>query len=757
MSGRWVNLHMDSQTQSSAAAAAIQNVGSVESTQGNQQELARLFRSSKLILESRTEADVFEVSGRILKDASFPVILAAVRAEDLEILTVADAPNLVGQTVEFQRYIRTDRNDLKKMFLGGVMISEVRAGNIPAPLLSIAQRLGFESAAYLPITRGTELAAIIVLGAIKQGLTIALIQPYINLADLISATLEKIQFASLTSQRLTEMEALASISQAVSSSKDLEGFFHTLHEEVRSNIGDYSFTVALYDEQKNTIRIPYNFDEIQLTAVEPFPLGEGLTSVLIHSRQPLMLVEDTERQAIQLGAKVIGKAARSWMGAPMIVQNKVIGALIIQDLDNEHAFNEENLRFFHAMAAQVAGVINNVHLLDESQHRALQLETAAEIARDISGSLDVDELLVKSVNLIRERFIFYDAAIFLIDQPGEFAVIREATGDAGIQLKRLGHKIAVGSKSIVGYVSGRGERLIVNDTSKDVTYYPNPLLPNTRAEAAIPLKVGDRILGVVDVQSEHPYAFTEDNLRSMQLLSDQLAIAIVNTELFAETQEHLSQHRLLHHITTAAASGTTLDEALEGAVNGLQVTLGGDRVAILLADRNEMILEVKALVGYSEDVAKLKIPFGSGISGWVAAHRRALRVNDVGKDSRYIQASPNTRSELAIPLIYRNELLGVLNVESELLDAYTENDEEMLGTLGGSLAAIIANARLLEQIREKAERDRIIYEITGKIRKSSDIQSILATTANELTKIVGAKSTKIEVTPQGRALNEVEN
>jgi GAF domain-containing protein len=326
-------------------------------------------------------------------------------------------------------------------------------------------------------------------------------------------------------------------------------------------------------------------------------------------------------------------------------------------------------------------------------------------------------------------------------------MIREATGDAGAQMKRSGYKIGIGSKSIVGFVSGRGEQLVVNDTAKDATYYANPMLPDTRAEAAIPLKVGERILGALDIQSIKPYAFSEDNLRSLQILADQLAIAVVNTELFAETQEHLSQHRLLHHITTTAASGTTLEEALESAVNGLQVTLGGDRVSILLADRDKKMLDIKASMGYAEDITTVQIPIGSGVTGWAAAHRRSLRVTNVNEDPRYIQISSNTRSELAIPLIYRNELLGVLNVESEQFEAYTENDEEMLGTLGGSLAAIIANARLLEQIRLQAERERVIYEVTSNIRRSTDIQSILMTTASELTRVTGARYAKIQVKP----------
>jgi len=458
-----------------------------------------------------------------------------------------------------------------------------------------------------------------------------------------------------------------------------------------------------------------------------------------------MLVEDTEKRAVAMGAKITGKPALSWLGVPLLARGEAIGAIIIQDLEHENSFDSADLRFMVSVATQVSGAIYNVILINESKKSALQFETAAEIARDISSSLDLDELLEKAVELIRSRFDFYHASIFLKDLPGEFVVIREATGEAGAQLKRAGHKLGIGSKSIVGFVAGKGEPLIVNDTSRDATYQLHPLLPETRSEASLPLKVGDRIVGVLDVQSNQTYAFSEDNLRTLQILADQLAIAVVNTELFAETQEHLAQHRLLHHITTTAASGTTLDEALQSAVNGLQVTLGGDRVAILLADREKKELEVRAAVGYASAVFDLRIPVGSGITGWAAAHRRTLRINNVLQDTRYIEGSSNTRSEMAIPLVYRSELLGVLNVESEQSAAYAENDEELLGTLGGSLAAIIANARLLEQIRSQAERERILFEISDKIRRTTDMETILATTVSELTRAVGANSARIKI------------
>jgi GAF domain-containing protein len=550
--------------------------------------------------------------------------------------------------------------------------------------------------------------------------------------------------------RLQELEAIAATSQSISSTTELSDLYKILHEHIRKTIGEVGFLVALFDKETNSIQIPYMFERgnNEITSLEPFPLGEGLTSILIRTRQPLMLIEDTEKRAIALGARIVGQPAKSWLGAPLVTGGEPTGAIIIQDTENERAFDESDLRFITTLASQVAGAIHNTRLLQETKFRAIQLQTAAEIARDISGSLELGDLLYKAVNLIRDHLNYYHAAVFLVDHNNEYATIREATGEAGAQMKRAGHKLAVGSKSIVGFVTSSGEPLVVNDTTRDATYYANPLLPDTRAELAIPLRVGTRIIGALDVQSTTAYSFTDETINVLRILADQLAIAVVNSELFAETQEHLAQHRLLHHVTTAAA-GTTLDEALSSAVQGLQVTLGGDRVSILLANREKRGLEVKSAVGYGDDVSHIKVGFGKGITGWVAEHKLTQRIDDVTKDPRYIRVGSDVVSELAIPLVYRNELLGVLNVESDQPAAYNENDEEMLGTLGGSLAAIIANARLLEQIRRQIDRERLLYEVTSKIRRFTDTESIMETTVSELSKALGAQHAQIKINPPG--------
>ena len=619
---------------------------------------------------------------------------------------------------------------------------------IPESLLEYPRQLGCETAAYVPILQEGRLRGLVLIGARgDQVIDDDVVDAFARTIRLTIASLvpSAVPAEPAEDRRGLEAQALNALLTAAASVKDMRSFFAAIHEQVRAVVGDHGFLIALYDPKTNSISLPYLFEDGRFSSIDTFPLGEGLTSILIRTNEPLLLVEDTMRRAAAMGAKVTGKPAQSWLGVPVAAQGETIGAIIIQDLEKEHAFDEDDLQFVKAVAAQVSSTIYNIRVLEESRRIALHFETASEIARDISSSLDLDELLKKATDLIRSRFEFDHAAVFLKDASGEFAVIREATGEAGAQMKRAGHKLGIGSKSIVGYVAGNGELLVVNDTDRDATYYANPLLQDTRSEVAIPLKIGDRIVGVLDVQSKKAYGFSSDNLRILQILADQLAIAVVNSELFAETQEHLAQHRLLHHITTTAASGTTLDEALQSAVNGLQVTLGGDRVAILLADREKRVLQVRAVVGFADDVFDLRINVGSGITGWAAAHRRSLRVNNVQEDPRYIAGSLNTRSEMAVPLIYRSELLGVLNVESEQLSAYTETDEELLGTLGGSLAAIIANARLLEQIRSQAERERVIFEITDKIRRTTDMQTILTTTVSELTRAVGANRAHIKV------------
>jgi|APSaa5957512622_1039677.scaffolds.fasta_scaffold01900_4 GAF domain-containing protein/HAMP domain-containing protein len=733
-------------TLSNQIATAIQNVSLFESSDVNLHELDRLYRASRDIAQEKTTDGVLEVTSRILGDSPFLTTFFVPKGKGIGIFAASD-PDYEISRFNLAEFIDIPLTQIAEgIKVEGMLVELDRNTPFPKAFIDISRKIGAQAISLLSIKQGDTIKAIVVIGArSKDHLTQTAIHPYVNLIEMVSITLDKIQAAETTERRLSEMEAISITNQATAAAQDLDALYPVLHEQVRQVLGDYPFAVALYNENKNSIDIPYLYEEGKVESVDSFPLGEGLTSIIVRTAQPLMIVENTEERSAALGAKLVGKPAKSWLGSPLMIEGKVIGAIIVQDTENEKSFDENALRFVNTLAVQVSGAIHNAQLLEDSRRRAIQLESAAEIARDISGSLHLDELLGNAVSMIRDRFDFYHASVFLVDSLGEYAIIREATGDAGMQLKRNGYKLEVGSRSIVGFVTKRGETLVVDNTAQDATYYANPLLPETRSEAAVPLKVGERILGVLDVQSTQAYDFPAEILQTLNIIADQLAVAVINTELFAETQEHLSQHRLLHHITTSAASGTTIEESLRGAVQGLQVSLGGDRVAILLADKEQENLYIGASVGYADEDQKLIIPIGSGVTGWVARNQKLLRIDDINDDPRYLAVSKNTRSELAIPLIFRKELLGVLNVESEGVAAYTEEDEEMLGTLAGSLAAIIANARLLQRVRRQAERERMLREITSKIRRSTDVQTILATTARELTNAVGAQHAQVRV------------
>ena len=180
---------------------------------------------------------------------------------------------------------------------------------------------------------------------------------------------------------------------------------------------------------------------------------------------------------------------------------------------------------------------------EELQKRNTYLAASAEISRLVTSTLDLNAIFSRTVNLINERFGFYHAAIFIVEETGFNAALREATGTAGAEMKNNKHTLQVNSKSIVGKVTAEGQAVVVNDTTLDPLHRINPLLPETRAEAAIPLRIGSRIIGAIDIQSKTENAFTEDEIAVLQTLADQIAVAIDNARSFELSQQAVMEMR----------------------------------------------------------------------------------------------------------------------------------------------------------------------------------------------------------------------
>jgi GAF domain-containing protein len=212
--------------------------------------------------------------------------------------------------------------------------------------------------------------------------------------EVLASSLENIRSAVQTQRQLAELRTFWNVSQAISIETDLDHLFLTIHRQLETVLGDLgSFAIALYEAEAETIRIPYMIEEGSRLEVAPFPLGEGLTSILVRSGKPLLLREDVEAQSKALGAKVLGEPAKSWLGAPMLYSGEVIGAIILQDILHAGRFNEDDQRLLSALASEVAVVVHNARLLETSRSQARQERAINEITAKIRRSSDIQTIL----------------------------------------------------------------------------------------------------------------------------------------------------------------------------------------------------------------------------------------------------------------------------------------------------------------------------------------------------------------------------
>ncbi|HET7011041.1 MAG TPA: GAF domain-containing protein, partial [Anaerolineales bacterium] len=232
------------------------------------------------------------------------------------------------------------------------------------------------------------------------------------------------------------------------------------------------------------------------------------------------------------------------------------------------------------MAEELSGLYRSLEARVEERTR--QVRTAAEVARAVTSTPQLEDLLRRAVELIRERFSFYHVSIFLLDNEGKNAVLRESTGQVGAVLKARHHSLPVGSQSIIGWVTANNQPRIASDVGRDPVHLSNELLPETRSEAAVPLQVAGRVLGALDVQSTEPGAFTPEMLEVLQTLADQLSAAIQNARLAQESAQAAERARVVSTVTSQITGVLEIEQVLQTAAEALHRTLGQPEVVIRL-------------------------------------------------------------------------------------------------------------------------------------------------------------------------------
>jgi GAF domain-containing protein len=371
----------------------------------------------------------------------------------------------------------------------------------------------------------------------------------------------------------------------------------------------------------------------------------------------------------------------------------------------------------NSMTAQTRSFVGTLE--ENVATRTAQLRATAEVGRVAASILDPKRLMHEIVNLISDRFRFYYVAIFTLDEHGQFAVLREASGEAGHLLKERGHRLEVGGHSMVGYTTAQRKLRIALDVGQEAVRFANPLLPETRSEIALPLIVGEQVLGALDVQSTQEAAFDEASAAALQAMSDQIAIALNNASSYTNTQAEALRAHALHvasqHVSRLETNLSTMIEEMMRAVGD---TLGFSQWWVVMFDeRREWLMPLASTgKGPHKSIRAADQPDSPVIRS--AIYGETHVINDPEHDPRMNNIPADRRAMvkfLSVPLVSRGMPIGALTFGHAIdLPDLTPRDLEIGKSLASLCVIAIENRNLFEQTRRALDEvDAVNRLLTG--------------------------------------------
>lgn len=362
-------------------------------------------------------------------------------------------------------------------------------------------------------------------------------------------------------------------------------------------------------------------------------------------------------------------------------------------------------RSFNTMAGQLAELVGGLEA--RVAERTRDLSITAEIGQAVLTSRDPRELMQDVVDLVRERFDFYHVQVFLVDDEDKNARLVASTGTVGRELLARRHSLPVGSQSVIGQVTATAMPVIALDTDTSAVHRRNELLPDTRSEMALPMRIGDQVIGALDVQSVAANAFDQDTVAVFQIMGDQLAIALENARLHTQLRALNEELENVERRMTARQWRTFQQSREADAPLGYE--MHGE---VLMARHGEMPAPVLE-----------------------AIHEGRLIARENG----------DSDLQIAVPIRVRGEVIGAFGFGGEALRSLTEEDLALVEAVIDRVGLALENMRLVEQTARRAEYEQIVNEITAKIVGSTDINHILQTTVKELGRALRAPQTSVQL------------
>ena len=546
----------------------------------------------------------------------------------------------------------------------------------------------------------------------------------LRIADSYKPALAYKAIDDLNSQQIEQMQAqkrlpLIGQNPAAFTAPELVRLFRSSSSE-----GSISFEFETVDEEESHIPEVIAYATMNTLPWKVIYLKADYDQRPIENQQSRTVILITSIAALVIG--LISIEASRVLAAPIINLTRTAQQISSGDLNvrAEHtgtdeigtlatAFNrmtDQLQSFIHELENRVTERTLELERRNQIlEYRSNQLQTVSEVARGIVTSQELLPLLDSVTLLISSRFGFYHVGIFLLDETREFAVLRAANSEGGKRMLTRNHMLKVGKVGIVGYVTGTGQPRITTDVGEDAVFYNNPDLPLTRSEMALPLRIGSEIIGALDVQSTASDAFTRNDIELFSTLADQVAVAIFNNRLYNETARALSESQAVHRQYLRQEWTTEIATRRNNAYRYTPQGVGPDDAALF---EDETLT-----TGKPESIAEL-------------------------------QPDGTTRVELVVPIYMRGEMIGAIRVRDQGEDRVWSEDERLaVNDVASQVGVALETARLFEKTTLRAERERKVLEITGRIRAANDPQKMLEIAAAELQKALGVTRAQISVRP----------
>lgn len=474
---------------------------------------------------------------------------------------------------------------------------------------------------------------------------------------------------------------------------------------------------------ENLFRLP-DWDDERLFPHEPEPVG---MREAFHSGKPI--IKSTDANEASSG---------TWAALPLVDQGFTLGVLQVNHKDKD-IFPPEEIELLEGLADIIAVGLFAAHRVGVERFRLNQLNLVREVSAQIANVMDVDELARRVTELIQGTFHYYYVSIFTREPGAQKLRFRSsaATPRKGRHKAQNTLEVELG-QGLIGQAAQTGERIVVDDVSADERFRFIPNLPETKSEVVVPLKLEGRVLGVIDIQSDQLHAFHPNDLLILDTLAANIARAVEGAHLYSDLRRRANQLALIAEVSEAVTSTLDLSELMHTTAELIHEKFGYPFVHLFTVHPNRRQVIYEAGSGARSPELKdyaISLDSPQGIIPWVARTGEAVLANDVGQEKRYVPAPflpDRTCSELCIPLWFDQQVVGILDVQSDQLNAFTDEDQMIFEAVAGSIASAIHNADLYKSEQWRRRVADSLREVAVLLSANVGVEQVLDTILAEL-------------------------